>query len=105
MFHRQCEEKGFHDAHTYTKQWAKAELKQLLHPELYPEEWEVVYMCRGIATPLPLAVDYLHADCTPCEACGDMAADALYRNDSDLEVWRELGPGESVTHMAEVRRL
>lgn len=105
MFHRQCEQTKFHEPHTYVQHWVKADLPKLLHPEMYPDEWDAKYQCRGISTPVALAVEYLHEDCTPCEACADMAADALYRNMSDGEVWKELGPGESILHMAEVNRL
>jgi hypothetical protein len=34
-----------------------------------------------------------------------MAADALYKRDTESEVWRELGPHDVVLHMAEVNRL
>lgn len=105
MFYRQCEKTLPHPPHVYEKHWVKKDLPNLLHPEQYPLEWDAIYQCRGVEAPLALAVDYLHQDCTPCEACADMAADRLLKVLSDREVWRELGPGDVVVHMAEVSRL
>lgn len=105
MFRRQCDSTLPHVPHDYVKHWVKKDLPKLLHPEQYPLEWDATYRCDGIRAPIALAVDYLHEDCTPCEACADMAADRLYRMDTDGEVWRELGPGDVILHMAEVSRL
>lgn len=105
MFKRQCDSRLPHPRHVYEKHWVKKDLPNLLHPETYPLEWDAPYQCDGIEAPLALSVEYLHTDCTPCEACADMAADRLYARHTDGEVWRELGPGDVVAHMAEVRRL
>lgn len=105
MFYRKCGQTIPHEAHTYTQHWVKKDLPHLLHPEKYPPEWDAKYKCPGISAPSPLAVEYLHEDCTPCEACADMAADQLYKFDKPDAVWRELGPGDVILHMAEVSRL
>jgi hypothetical protein len=104
MFPRQCDEAKQHEPHVYDKFWRKADLPELRHPDLYPESWYATYQCPGVAI-LAWTVEYLHEDCTPCEACADMATEAAVRRGSLHEVWRELGPGESVLHMAEVTRV
>lgn len=104
MFHRQCDKQDTHDAHVYEKVWVKTDLPDLLHPELYPDRWMSRYKCAGVDL-VGWRVDMLHDECTPCEACADMAVDKATREALEREVWTEVGVGGAVKHMAEVIRL
>lgn len=104
MFKRQCPKQDTHDAHVWEKQWIRKELPGLLHPEHYPDRWMSRYKCHGVDL-VGWQVEYLHEDCTPCEACADMAVDKATREGLEREVWTEVGVGQAVKHMAEVIRL
>lgn len=104
MFIRKCGDTNTHDKHEHTVRWVKSELPFLLHPERYPDEWNAKYQCPGLLVEA-WNVEYLHEDCTPCEACADMAVEASRRNGSEREVWTEVGVASAVKHMAEVTRV
>jgi hypothetical protein len=104
MFVKQCDNTNTHDTHVHEIHWVKSEVPGLLKPEALPDEWDTRYRCPGVRVQA-WTVDMLHEDCTPCEACADMAVNAATTNGTESEVWRELGPGEAINHMAEVSRL
>ena len=104
MFVKSCPNPNTHEKHEHLVHWQKKELPMLLHPERYPEEWDTKYQCPGLSVEA-WNVHYLHEDCTPCEACADMAVEASRQNGTESEVWRELGVDDVILHMAEVTRV
>ena len=104
MFVKQCSDTSSHEPHTHTVTWEKKKLPYLLHPEKYPDTWTAQYRCPGYAV-VAWTVDYLHEDCTPCEACADMAVNSALEQGAESQVWREIGPDEAIAHMAEVTRV
>lgn len=104
MFYKQCDDSNDHDEHVWTKHWVRKELKDLLHPELYPAEWDARYHCPGL-TVSAWTAEMLHDDCTGCEACADMAVEEAKRRGEESSVWRQIGIGEVILHMAEVKRV